>query len=124
MSGASMKTMRSFAGIREQTKRKRAVIHGPWVMIAIAASTVLCAQTKGQAVNAVGNNAPDGKILIVPWESVGQVRRGMTTNEVISVLGLPEKMQGKLMVYAKRLGITVAPAKSGVAAVFCGDSSG
>jgi RNA polymerase sigma factor (sigma-70 family) len=60
--------------------------------------------------------------LIVPRESVGKVRKGMTTNEVESALGKPEKWQGKIMVYDKKLGMSVGQTKLGAMVVFCGDN--
>ena len=107
-------------------KVKRAATIGAGVMIAVAASMIMFAQTNREAADPFGgHDTADGKTLIVPLESVGPLRRGMTTNEVVAILGQPEKMQGKLMVYDKTFGLAVAPAgKMGVAAVFCGDSSG
>lgn len=62
-------------------------------------------------------------LLIVPWVSVGKVTKYMTTNEVESVLGKPEKWQGAMMVYDRSLGMSVAQTKRGAMVVFCGDSS-
>ena len=61
--------------------------------------------------------------LIVPGASVGQVRAGMTSDEVAAALGKPEKIEGGRMAYGKRLGMDVlCSSKSGVTTVFCGDS--
>lgn len=72
------------------------------------------------------NNAATQQIapmLIVPGISVGDIRKGMTTNEVEAVLGKPEKWQGQIMVYDHTLGMSVSESKnSGVLVVFCGDS--
>jgi RNA polymerase sigma factor (sigma-70 family) len=68
------------------------------------------------------NTNQSESFLIVPGESVGKVRKGMTTNEVETVLGKPEKWQGKMMVYDKQLGMSVAQSSKGVSVVFCGDS--
>ena len=63
-------------------------------------------------------------ILIVPGESVGKIKGGMTREQVIAELGEPERTQGTIMVYDKRLGLSVAPRKTGgIAAIFCGDSA-
>ena len=62
-------------------------------------------------------------ILIVPAAGVGQVMKGMTTDEVEAVLGKPEKKQGLTLIYYQRLGMSVSANKSGVVAVFCGGSS-
>ena len=44
---------------------------------------------------------------------MGKVRMGMTTNEVETVLGRPDKWQGKIMVYDRKLGMSVAQSKAG-----------
>jgi RNA polymerase sigma factor (sigma-70 family) len=64
----------------------------------------------------------DGSFLIVPGASVGQIRKGMTTNQVETALGKPDKWQGKFMVYDKQLGLSVGQTSQGVAVVLCGDS--
>lgn len=60
--------------------------------------------------------------LIVPGQSVGEIHKGMTTNEVETVLGKPDKWQGKIMVYDQKLGFSVVQSRDGAAAVFCGDT--
>jgi len=76
----------------------------------------------GASANTNKNTTQTDSFLIVPGESVGKVRKGMTTNEVETVLGKPDKWQGKMMVYDKWLGMTVAQSTKGVSVVFCGDS--
>jgi RNA polymerase sigma factor (sigma-70 family) len=61
------------------------------------------------------------QMLIVPHQSVGPVRNGMTTNEVEAVLGMPDKWAGKMMVYDQQYGMSVAQSEQGVVAVLCGD---
>jgi hypothetical protein len=69
------------------------------------------------------NSSPSPEeLLIVPGVSVGKVRKGMTTNEVETVLGKPEKWQGKIMVYDGKLGMSVGQTKNGAMMVFCGSS--
>ncbi len=65
----------------------------------------------------------DVSMLIVPGESVGPVRKGMTTNEVEGVLGKPDKKRGKMMVYDGRFGMSVSQGGNGVMVIFCGDSA-
>jgi RNA polymerase sigma factor (sigma-70 family) len=60
--------------------------------------------------------------LIVPGESVGTVKKGMSATEVESILGKPEKRQGRMMVYDRKLGMSIGQSDFGVAVVFCGDS--
>lgn len=105
-------------------KLKFAIGVSAGVIIIIGASTVMLAQSKNQNTNTVGTAAASEPMLIVPWESVGKVRKGMTTNEVEAVLGKPEKMQGKMMIYDERFGMAVGQSKVGVNVVFCGGSSG
>jgi len=66
---------------------------------------------------------PQAPMLIVPGVSVGQIIKGMPTNEVEALLGKPERWQGHIMVYDKKLGMSVSGnKKAGVMVVFCGDS--
>ncbi|HEY3857863.1 MAG TPA: hypothetical protein VGO67_26050 [Verrucomicrobiae bacterium] len=121
-----MKVERGFVKMMTWLKVKRAVTVGAGVIIAVAASMIMFAQTNKEAADPFGgHDTADGKTLIVPGESVGPLRRGMTSNEVVAILGQPERMQGKIMVYGKTFGLAIAcKTPVGVAAVFCGDSSG
>ncbi len=105
-------------------KIKMAVSVGLTVIIAIGATTAIVAESKKQDAPSLGSVAASEITLIVPWESVGKVRKGMTTNEIEAVLGKPDKMQGKMMVYDKKFGMTAGQSKFGVLVVMCGDSSG
>ena len=87
------------------------------VMVAGGVATVALS-----GVSAETKTAQPESFLIVPGESVGKIRKGMTTNEVETLLGKPNKWQGKMMVYDKELGMSVAQSKKGVSVVFCGDS--
>ncbi len=103
-----------------------------WLKIKFAVGlTTAVMVAGGVAVVALSNDATNQPakaaaaaepVLIVPGESVGKVRKGMTTNEVIAVLGQPEKWQGKMMVYDKRLGMAVGQTAKGAMVIFCGDS--
>ncbi|HWF18179.1 MAG TPA: hypothetical protein VG754_02885 [Verrucomicrobiae bacterium] len=121
-----MKTKSDFLEMMKRLKVKRAVAVGTGVMMTIAASMIMFAQTNKEAADPFGgHDTADGKTLIVPLESVGPLRREMTSNEVVAILGQPERMQGKIMVYGKTFGLAIAcKTPVGVAAVFCGDSSG
>ena len=105
-------------------KLKLAACVGIGLIVVVGASTIILAQIKNQNTSPVGSAAANETIVIVPMESVGKVRRGMTTNEVEAVLGKPERMQGKMMIYDKKFGMSVGQTKLGVMVVFCGDSSG
>jgi hypothetical protein len=66
---------------------------------------------------------PTAPMLIVPGVSVGDIHKGMTTNEVEAVLGKPDKWQGQVMIYDHKLGMSVIESQTkGVTVVFCGDS--
>jgi len=93
------------------------------VCLVLVGSGALAAMAlSGAGVNTIKDTTQSESFLIVPGESVGQVRKGMTTNEVETVLGKPEKWQGKMMVYDKQLGMSVGQTRKGVAVIFCGDS--
>ena len=84
--------------------------------VATAAPSGGSAQPKGNA------SQTDDTFLIVPGESVGKVRKGMTTNEVEAVLGKPDKWQGRIMLYDKKLGMSVGQSRAGALVVCGGDS--
>ncbi|HEX4265195.1 MAG TPA: sigma-70 family RNA polymerase sigma factor [Verrucomicrobiae bacterium] len=119
VSGALMELVKGTMKTMTWVKMKFAIgmtsailLGGSGVIIVLSAESVKQGAQTGQ-------QAP---ILIVPGARVGNVVKGMTTNEVEAVLGKPEKWQGKIMVYDQRLGMSVAANKRGVTAVFCGDS--
>ena len=59
-------------------------------------------------------------MLIIPGQSVGKVRKGMTAEQVEAVLGKPDRLQGPVMNYSKKFGFTVFIAgPNGVAEVSC-----
>jgi RNA polymerase sigma factor (sigma-70 family) len=91
------------------------------VVLLVGGTTLVALSGDSTNQNATAS-APDEVMLVVPGESVGKVQKGMTTNEVEAVLGKPERWQGKIMIYDKRLGMSVIQGKSGVMVVFCGDS--
>ena len=102
-----------------------------WLKLKFAVSMCVGAMVAGglatvalsaASANTNKNTTQTDTFLIVPGESVGKVRKGMTTNEVETVLGKPERWQGKMMVYDNTLGMTVAQTTKGVAVVFCGSS--
>jgi hypothetical protein len=96
----------------------------------LIAATVLLLLAGGAIVGfykfGSAKNAPvaqqQASVLIVPGESVGKVRKGMSSIEVEAILGKPEKLQGRIMVYDRKLGMSIAQGNSGVAVIFCGDS--
>jgi len=102
-----------------------------WLKLKLAIGIGVAALVAGGGVMAVLSaesakpsvqDAQEEPVLIVPKMSVGKVVRGMTTNEVEAVLGKPDKWVGKMMVYDKRYGMSVAQSSNGVAAILCGDS--
>ncbi len=106
-----------------------------WLKLKFAAGVgIATLMVGGMATIALSGGGPDTNsktaqpadpVLIVPGESVGKVRKGMTTNEVEAVLGKPDKWQGRIMVYDQKLGMSVLFARDmtrGVQVVTCGDS--
>ena len=91
-----------------------ALLAGGVAVVALSADS-----TNKDSQTAITQPAP---MLIVPGASVGDIRKGMTTNEVEAVLGKPDRWQGQIMVYDKKLGMSVSESKRGVMVVFCGDS--
>ena len=65
-----------------------------------------------------------GPVLIEPRVSVGKVRAGMTSQQVLNELGQPDRKTGAALEYSS-LGFAVIPGSNGiVAAVMCGDVTG
>ncbi len=102
-----------------------------WLKIKFAAGVGVTAMLVGLATYAFSGSSTnktieitkaEDTVLIIPGQSVGKVRKGMTTNEVEAVLGKPEKWQGKMMIYDTKLGMSVGQGKVGAMVVFCGDS--
>jgi len=101
-------------------KIKFAVGAGATVLLAVGVAMVaLSADSTSQTGKASEQQIP---MLIVPGVGVGKVQKGMTTNEVELVLGKPDKWQGRIMVYDKKLGLSVGQTKTGAMVIFCGDS--
>ncbi len=79
------------------------------------------ASVKSGSSDQVSSNTP---ISVESGVSVGKVRAGMTTNEVIAQLGKPDGEQGRFLEY-KQLGFAVGYGRDGVVkTVMCGGSSG
>jgi RNA polymerase sigma factor (sigma-70 family) len=93
---------------------------GVGILLAGGAATLALSDDRSKTDGPAVQQEPP--VLIVPGESVGPVRKGMTTNEVEAMLGQPDKWQGKIMVYDKQYGMSVSEGKNGVAVIFCGDS--
>jgi RNA polymerase sigma factor (sigma-70 family) len=92
-----------------------ALVTGGAAFIALSADS-----TNNSDQAAQGQVAP---MLIVPGVSVGDIRKGMTTNEVEAVLGQPEKWQGQVMIYDHKFGMSVIESQTkGVTTIMCGDS--
>ena len=101
-------------------KLKFAIGVGVTALLAGGAATV--ALSGGGAKPVAQPAQQEAPVLIVPGESVGKVRKGMTTNEVEVVFGKPDKWQGKIMLYDRKFGMGVMQNKAGALAVFCGGS--
>lgn len=101
-------------------KLKLAAGVGLAVLVAGGMTTIALSSDSAKTVAKAGQ--PQDPVLIVPGARVGKVRKGMTTNEVEVALGKPEKWQGRMMIYDRQLGMSVAQGKAGALAIFCGDS--
>jgi hypothetical protein len=62
-------------------------------------------------------------MLIVPHLSVGEIRAGMTVEQLVTALGEPRKKTANAYDYP-RLGLAVMPKEGVVIAVICGDVTG
>ena len=104
------------------TKMKKAVVIGIAVLIAAGVTTAIIAHTQRHGANS-GDNLPSGDaMLIVPGQSVGKVRGGMTIQKVVAELGEPDNRQGHILNYL-RFGFSVIPSKDDIVrVVMCGDS--
>ena len=88
--------------------------------VIIAAGATLIARS-GESSPAKSEDKSQS-MLIVPGESVGKVRKGMTTNEVEAVLGKPDKSMGQVMIYDRPFGMSVIQSANGATVIFGGDS--
>ncbi|MDB6038396.1 MAG: polymerase, sigma-24 subunit, subfamily [Verrucomicrobiales bacterium] len=91
------------------------------ILLMLAAGTAIGFYKFGSAKKS-STSVQQAPFLIVPGVSVGKVRKGMSATEVEAILGKPEKWQGRMMVYDRKLGMAVAQSNSGVSVIFCGDS--
>ena len=104
------------------TKMKKAVVVGIGVLIAVGVTTAIIAHTQGHGANSGDNLPSSDAMLIVPGQSVGKVRGGMTIQKVVAELGEPDNRQGRILNYL-RFGFSVIPSKDDIVrVVMCGDS--
>ena len=104
------------------TKMKKAVVVGIGVLIAVGVTTAIIAHTQGRGANSGDNLPSSDAMLIVPGQSVGKVRGGMTIQKVVAELGEPDNRQGRILNYL-RFGFSVIPNKDDIVrVVMCGDS--
>jgi RNA polymerase sigma factor (sigma-70 family) len=103
------------------SKIKFATVICAGIVVAIAISTAVVAQSKSPNTNATKNVTTDDSFFITPGVSVGKVKAGMTEDDVITALGEPERKQGEVLIYDKRFGFSVVCSRQKiVGAVFCG----
>lgn len=70
------------------------------------------------------NSEPNSPMLIEPNMAVGKVRAGMRNEEVVALLGQPQRRTANALEYT-RLGFAVMPGPDGgVQVVMCGDVTG
>ena len=87
--------------------------------LGVAIFCISCSRTSGPAL---GENGPP--MVIEPNIAVGGIRAGMRTNDVIKLLGKPERSTANAIEYT-RLGFAVMPSPDGIVqVVMCGDVTG
>ena len=99
----TMKTMTWF---------KLKLVIGVSVMVFVAGGTAFFAWSADSTNKSAAAGEQIAPMLIVPGVSVGDIRKGMTTNEVEAVLGKPDKWQGQIMVYDNKFGMSVSESKN------------
>ena len=107
-------------------KIKFAVGVGVAALVVGGAIPIIMAQTQNNPTNSTPGLAANDSTLIVPGRSVGEVRKGMTAEQVEAALGKPDRKSGKnggIWEYT-RFGFAVFTTPVGVPVVMCGDSSG
>lgn len=72
----------------------------------------------------LGDAPAAGTLLIDPNSSVGPIRAGMSTQQVVAVIGEPARRTANALIYPK-LGLAVMPGADGIVqVVMCGDVTG
>ncbi len=119
-SGSTSALVKGTLKIMTYVKLKLAAGIGAAVILAGGAVTMIVAQTQNHDTNSSVNLPASDSMLIIPGQSVGKVRKGMTAEQVEAVLGKPDRLQGPDMSYSKKFGFTVFIAgPNGVAFVMC-----
>ncbi len=108
--------------MKTMTWWKLKIAAGAGIAIVLAGGLATVALSGGNP-NATPQAAkPADPVLIVPGESVGKVRKGMTIPEVVAALGEPDSRQGLILNY-QRLGFSVVPSRDNIVrVVMCGDA--
>jgi outer membrane protein assembly factor BamE (lipoprotein component of BamABCDE complex) len=87
---------------------------------------MMMAQPKTNPAKSTAELPASDDTLIVPGQSVGKVRKGMSAEQVETALGKPDRKSGRnegIWEYT-RFGFAVFTTPAGVPVVMCGDSSG
>lgn len=100
-------------------------IHQRLLLLLLLGSAILsqlgCSNGTNSGSISSSTNPP---IAIELKASVGKVHSGMTTSEVITALGQPQRQSGTALEYTS-LGFAVIPARDGhIQAIMCGDVTG
>jgi len=91
------------------------------VVLSSSVSTVAVAQPQGAVTTATSGGVSDDALLITPRVSVGEVKAGMTEDEVIAALGQPDRQQGDVLIYDAQFGFSVVCNRQKIVrAVHCG----
>lgn len=94
----------------------------PAILASTLAVACFCANCSRTSESAPSENRQG--MLIEPNASVGQIRAGMRTNDVIKLLGEPQRLTANAIEYTS-LGFAVMPNSDGIVqVVMCGDVTG
>jgi RNA polymerase sigma factor (sigma-70 family) len=107
--------------IMPYAKLKLAAGIGVAMLVASGVVTMIIAQPQINGTNSGVSLLADESMLIVPGQSVGKVKAGMTEDDVIVALGQPESKEGEVLIYDKSFGFSVVCSRQKiVGSIFCG----
>ena len=103
-------------------KGRRQLASAAGFTVAVLLLTSGCSEKSEQSpANTASSNTP---LLIVPHVSVGEIRSGMSTTQIVAILGEPQRRTANALEYT-RFGFAALPGKDGrVQFVMCGDVTG
>jgi RNA polymerase sigma factor (sigma-70 family) len=122
--GASILTLvNETLKIMRWLKLKFGATVGVTSLVVLGTTSAIIAQSQSRGTNPDSNLSTNDLVLIVPGQSVGRVKSGMTVDQVEAALGKPDSKTGGASEYRK-LGFAVISSKDGlVRVVMCGDAT-